>query len=200
MKRLILGLLLSGLPLAPASAQSGPIRAQQPAAVPQAPPPALPGLAARRPVAPLPPEQPNAALSPNAALFDAIGRGDLGAARDAVGRGANLNARNALGLTPLDAAVDQGRNDIAFFLLSARDTARTPAPPPESEIRPQPSLARPAATPRREAGPRAPAEPPRLAEPATARLWAGEGGTPRPEFGFLGFDAGRPAGGTPPRR
>ncbi len=204
MKRLplgvLLGLLLSGLPLAPASAQTGPIRAQQPAAAPQAPPPALPGLAARRPVAPLPPEQSNAALSPNAALFDAIGRGDLAAARDALGRGANLNARNALGLTPLDAAVDQGRNDIAFFLLSARETVRTPAAPPESELPAQPPLARPAAAPRREAALRTPAEPSRPAEPATARLWAGEGGTPRPEYGFLGFDAGRPAGVTAPRR
>jgi len=32
---------------------------------------------------------------------------------------------------------------------------------------------------------------------ARARLFAGDGGAPRPEIGFLGFDAGRPAGAEP---
>ncbi len=30
------------------------------------------------------------------------------------------------------------------------------------------------------------------------RLWAGDGGAPQPDIGFLGFDAGRPAGAVPP--
>jgi hypothetical protein len=34
--------------------------------------------------------------------------------------------------------------------------------------------------------------------PRTAQLWAGNGGAARPDAGFLGFDAGRPAGATPP--
>src|SRR5687767_6115211 len=78
------------------------------------PPAALPGLVGRQAPAPIPGD-PTLSLSPNAALFDAISRGDLPAARDAVTRGADLNARNVLGLTPIDAAVDQGRNEIAFF-------------------------------------------------------------------------------------
>ena len=51
-------------------------------------------------------------MSPNAALFDAIDRGDLAAARDAVGRGADLGATNAVGQSPIDESVSLGRNDI----------------------------------------------------------------------------------------
>lgn len=169
---------------------------QQPQMAPSAPAPALPGLAARRAPAPVAGD-PAANLSPNAALFDAIARGDLAAARDAVGRGANLGASNALGLTPLDAAVDQGRNDIVFFLLSTRDLGRGPIVTDASPagLAAPPSAPRPAAAaPRRE--PAAPATP---AAPPNARLWAGDGGAPRPEVGFLGFDAGRPPGGRPGR-
>jgi hypothetical protein len=182
----VLALLLPGA----AAAQFVP--QQAPAARTQGPAPALPGLAARRPPAPIPGE-PNANLSPNAALFDAVNRGDLAAARDAVARGANLEARNALGLTALDAAVDQGRHDIAFYLLSARDLSRGPAPAPAGPV----SLGAPPAATRpepRRAATTAPAAP---ALPRNARLWAGDGGSPRPEIGFLGFDAGRPAGGGP---
>ncbi|HZF75869.1 MAG TPA: ankyrin repeat domain-containing protein [Acetobacteraceae bacterium] len=203
MTRPLAALLLTALAMtaalaaAPALAQPA-IRPQQQQAAPQGPPPALPGLAARRPVAPIPAEG-GVALAPNAALFDAIGRGDLAAAREAVGRGADLNARNALGLTPVDAAVDQGRNDIAFYLLSARDATRTLPPPPEAPARVSTPLAAP-----RQAAPRGRETSLRTAEaaqavPSTARLWAGDGGAPRPEVGFLGFDAGRPAGAAPPR-
>lgn len=178
-----------GMEPAPASAQ-GIIRPQQqPQTAPSAPAPALPGVAGRR-AAPTIDADPLRNLSPNAALFDAINRGDIAAARDAVARGANLNARNALGLTPVDAAVDQGRNEIAFYLLSAREATRAPVAP----LATAPSAAprsRPLAAPR----PVAPAAP---VVPATARLWAGDGGAPRPELGFLGFDAGRPAGAAPP--
>ena len=128
MRRLLLlapfGLaLLPGQPLGPS-----PALAQFSGPPPQAgqgtrpPPPALPGLAARRAPEPIPGD-PNANLAPTAALFDAINRGDLAAARDAVARGARLEERNVLGLTPIDAAVDQGRNDILFYLLSTRGTA-----------------------------------------------------------------------------
>ncbi len=202
--RPLAALLLTALAAGPALAQPA-IRPQQQQAAPQSLPPALPGLASRRPVAPIPAEG-GVALAPNAALFDAIGRGDLAAAREAVGRGADLNARNALGLTPTDAAVDQGRNDIAFYLLSARDATRTPAPPPAAPAANAAAtnpLSTPLATPR-QATPRGRETVVRTAEsapamPATARLWAGDGGAPRPEVGFLGFDAGRPAGVAPPR-
>ena len=182
---------------APAAAQQM-IRPQQNQAAPQGPAPALPGLTARRQPAPIAGD-PAANLSPNAALFDAISRGDLGAAREAVARGANLEARNALGLSPLDAAVDQGRNDIVFYLLSTRDMGRGP-------VISEPSVAG-LATPRAAA---TPAPRPQATQPATAvaaaapaaprnaQLWAGNGGTARAEIGFLGFDAGRPAGAAPP--
>jgi hypothetical protein len=206
---LILPVLVAG-GIAPAWAQGIVRPADQPTA-PRAAAPALPGLAARRAPAPIPRESPGS-LAPNAALFDAISRGDIAAARDAVARGANIEARNALGLSPLDAAVDQGRNEIAFYLLSARDRTRNPAQPPSaadgvpaglgdgnSAAAPPPLRA-----PSRPAAPRAPLQtPPALAAtPAAsapgAQLWAGNGGTPRPEIGFLGFDAGRPSGAVAP--
>src|SRR5687767_8945961 len=59
------------------------------------PPPALPGLQNRQALEPIPAD-PNQSLAPNAALFDAINRGDLPAARDAVARGADPESRNVL--------------------------------------------------------------------------------------------------------
>ena len=117
---------LLGADIAPAAAQFAAPQGQPGAR--QARPPALPGLAARRAPEPIPADG-NANLSPTPALFDAITRGDLVAARDAVNRGADLNGRNALGLTPTDWAVDQGRNDIMFSLLSARGMAGSSSGP-----------------------------------------------------------------------
>jgi hypothetical protein len=189
---------------APALAQmAAPPRAQT-APGPRPPPPALPGLATRRAPEPIPGD-PTQNLAPNAALFDAITRGDLAAVRDAVARGANLEARNVLGLTPVDAAVDQGRHEIAFYLLSARGASgggrsdplpdSLPSAPPSASAQPAPPAA-----------PRAPMNVPpavaagmaqEAAASRSARLWAGDGGAPVPERGFLGFDAGRPAGSAP---
>ena len=59
-------------------------------------------------------------MPPTEALFDAINRGDIAAARDALNRGADIDARNVLGMTPLDSSIDLGRNDISFLLLSMR--------------------------------------------------------------------------------
>lgn len=84
----------------------------------EAPPPALPGASSGASAAP--PQHLPTDLSPNDALFDAIDRGDLAAAKDAISRGAELDAVNVLGMTPLEASVDQGRNDITFLLLSLR--------------------------------------------------------------------------------
>ena len=47
-------------------------------------------------------------MEPNDALFDAINRGDIAAARDAISRGADLGARNILGMTPMELSVDLG--------------------------------------------------------------------------------------------
>jgi hypothetical protein len=206
--RLLPALLLPLLLPPGQAAAQGMIRPQQQQqGTPQAAPaPALPGLAARPAPAPIAGD-PAANLAPNAALFDAISRGDLSAARDAMARGASLEARNPLGLTPIDAAVDQGRNEIAFYLLSARDLSRgggLPDPGPTSLSGPPPAIPATRGTPRREA-PAASGAAAALsgagsapATPRTARLWAGDGGAPRPEIGFLGFDAGRPPGAEPP--
>ncbi len=144
-------------------------------------------------------------MPPTEALFDAINRGDTVAARDAIGRGADIHGRNVLGLTPLEQSVDLGRNDISFLLLSLRggagyDTAAAPrgsAPadtsPAATRARRQ-AEAREAATARRQqlaedrASRRAPVVP---AAPRNARLFAGDGGAPVPQAGFLGFDSAR---------
>ncbi len=95
--------------------------------------PALPGsVSTTDSIAP--PSRPAAEMSPNDALFDAIERGDLAAARDALARGARLDARDVLGETPLELSIDLGRNPITFTLLSMRgaasDTAEGDAQPP----------------------------------------------------------------------
>jgi hypothetical protein len=165
------------------------------------PPPALPGAApsGNR----VPSSRPANDLEPTEALFDAINRGDIGAARDAISRGADLNGRNILDMTPMELSVDLGRNDISFLLLSMRgaDDGRTrsataaagkPASPAAGK-----QAARSAGTKARSA--RATEVPPgRPGQQAgqqraqqTARLFSGDGGTPIPNAGFLGFDNGR---------
>ncbi|WP_308720414.1 ankyrin repeat domain-containing protein [Komagataeibacter xylinus] len=81
-----------------------------------APPAALPGAESRE-------EEhghANSDMNPTNALFDAINRGSLGAAKEALNRGADMTAQNQLGQTPLDMAIDLNRNDITFLLLSMR--------------------------------------------------------------------------------
>jgi hypothetical protein len=126
-------------------------------------------------------------LKPNEALFDAINRGDLAAAREALGRGADLTARNVLGLTPVDLSVDLGRNDITFVLLSLRGAAppnaaaagKGQAAAASAKVA---AKAKPAPTPVARAAPAAaaPAPPPQ-------RFVGGDPGTPVPQAGFLGF-------------
>ncbi|MFT9258886.1 MAG: ankyrin repeat domain-containing protein, partial [Acetobacter sp.] len=59
-------------------------------------------------------------VEPTVALFDAINRGSVTAAREAINRGADLHGHNVLGQTPLDMSIDLNRNPITFFLLSLR--------------------------------------------------------------------------------
>ncbi|MBO1074088.1 hypothetical protein [Roseomonas marmotae] len=185
-----LALLLPALP-ALAQAPRGPLTPSGPTGPSAAPPPALPGLANRNPATVIPPDANFNLLGPTEALFDSINRGDLTSARDAVSRGADLNGRNVLGLTPLESAVDQGRNDIVFYLLSVRGAVASSAPPPPS----LPGLSRNVARP--EPAPRPPVRAPQRSAP-TAAPSAGraaphpvDGGAARPDVGFLGFDAGR---------
>jgi hypothetical protein len=149
-------------------------------------PPALPGAASTGNAAParnIPTD-----MEPNDALFDAINRGDIGAAREAISRGADLHGTNVLGMTPLELSVDLGRNDISFLLLSMRA-------PDDSKARHAPAVAakQPPVKQAKQVPPRPPA---RVAAsgPApsqTARLYSGDGGSPNPDAGFLGFDPGR---------
>ncbi|HVC63022.1 MAG TPA: ankyrin repeat domain-containing protein [Acetobacteraceae bacterium] len=155
------------------------------------PPPAVPGAASHAdsvaPATQIPTD-----MSPNAALFDAINRGDIAAARDALSRGAELEARNVLGLTPMELSVDLGRNDISFLLLSYRGSDSGPGAPTRANAAP---LASPPETTaksvRRRPVIQAKAVVP--AAPRTPRLFANDGGTPVVGAGFLGFGAGASA-------
>jgi hypothetical protein len=156
-------------------------------------PPALPGAAENASRA-APSMRPANDLEPTDALFDAINRGDIGAARDAISRGADLHGTNVLGMTPMELSVDLGRNDISFLLLSMRgadDGRKQPAPATAANAKQgSAKAARQAAkTPTAPRKAAAPAN----AQPAqqTARLFSGDGGTPIPNAGFLGFDAAR---------
>jgi hypothetical protein len=149
------------------------------------PPAALPGARSAGAVAPatkLPTD-----MSPNDALFDAINRGDVAAARDAINRGAELDAHNILGMTPMELSVDLGRNDISFLLLSLR-ADQAPAAAPEQG--PAAGVRNALAAPQ----PKAPMKPTPVAvipKPASPKLFANDGGTPNPAAGFLGFDPTR---------
>lgn len=183
---LVLSLALIGL-ACPAWAQFGQTNGQGSIATggaaarttpPKAPEPAaLPGLRTNNAPAPL--SRPPSEMGPTEALFDAVNRGDIGAARDATGRGADLNARNVLGLTALELAVDIGQNDIAFMLLSLREAG--PAGPPGKA----PPATRTGAQPPR--GPRAPAPTRTVSAPAPTTRYQTDGGAPVPNAGFLGF-------------
>ena len=81
-------------------------------------PEAIPGSKPMVPAAP--PTHAPSDMQPSDALFDAINRGDITAARDALSRGADLSSVNILGMTPMELSVDLGRNDISFLLLSMR--------------------------------------------------------------------------------
>ena len=161
---------------------------------PQPAPAAIPGAQAREPAAPA--TRATSDMQPTDALFDAINRGDIAAARDALNRGADLNGINVLGLSPMELSVDLGRNDISFLLLSmrgedsgrgARAVARGNTPPAASSAlrpvttsqtrhslfsKPYVVQAKKSATP--------------LAAP-TPKLFANDGGAPLPNVGFLGF-------------
>lgn len=163
---------------------------------PEAPPPSLPGTKPASVAADA--SRAASEMSPTEALFDAINRGDSASARDAVNRGADLHGTNVLGLTPLELSVDLGRNDISFFLLSMRDadagsraTARNGGAPGGAAQ--ADAMLRGGAAPKLATRARAiPASAPATAAdpvPDGPRLFSGDGGTPIPAAGFLGFDA-----------
>lgn len=154
------------------------------------PPPALPGAAMKGAISP--PNKVPTLLSPTDELFDAINRGDMGTVRDALSRGADLAATNELGLTPLDLSIDLNRNDISFLLLSMRGAAPAGGKPGQV-LQAGGKAGAPAA--RTRAAQRE-HQPHRFTETASAsqsgqrnlpQLYAGNGGEPIPQAGFLGF-------------
>jgi hypothetical protein len=156
-------------------------------------PPVLPGTK-KSPEAAAPTASP-ADMSPTEALFDAINRGDLTAARDAVNRGADMQGQNVLGLTPLELSVDLGRNDISFMLLSMRsDDAASRASARRGTNQTIADQQTAAAAPRISNRSRATAVSARTVEEqaaASPRFFSRDGGTPIPAAGFLGFDERR---------
>jgi hypothetical protein len=151
-------------------------------------PPALPGAKSDpnlvAPATKLPTE-----MNPTDALFDAINRGDIAAARDAINRGADLDGRNVLGMTPMELSIDLSRNDISFLLLSMRGADTGQREPPQQIAGGKGKGQKPAhdmfaAT---KAAPVPKVTVP--APPRYARLFSGDGGTPVPKAGFLGFDS-----------
>src|SRR5271165_3374838 len=109
-------------------------------------PPALPGAASTGGAAPA--SRPATDMEPTEALFDAINRGDIGAARDAISRGADLRGLNVLGMTPMELSVDLGRNDISFLLLSMRGADGSPTSVAQTTTKPQPARQAKQAPPR----------------------------------------------------
>jgi hypothetical protein len=166
---------------------------------PEIPPPdAIPGAKARAPAAPA--TKAVSDMQPTDALFDAINRGDIAAARDALNRGADLNGVNILGMTPMELSVDLGRNDISFLLLSMRgedggrgSRAAAHNPAPEGKPAKAPPVIKTASGSK--AAPPARNAVPDATKTATGKpvgnpkLFANDGGTPLPSAGFLGFDS-----------
>lgn len=158
-----------------------------------APPPALPGASSRGDAVAPATRLPND-MSPNDALFDAINRGDVAAARDALSRGADLEARNMLGMSPMELSVDLGRNDISFLLLSYRGgdlSGGAPAATAQAQAATPPKPAKDAGGKAGRTATVVPVKAITPAAPQTPRLFANDGGTPVPNAGFLGFDTTR---------
>ena len=160
-------------------------------------PDAIPGATPRAPAAPA--TKPAGDLSPTDALFDAINRGDIAAARDALNRGADLSGVNILGMTPMELSVDLSRNDISFLLLSmrgedsdrgsravGRDTPVFGASGKTAQAGKTGRSGKPIA-----AGKTASTAKTRVAAKTAAapKQFANDGGTPLPSAGFLGFDS-----------
>jgi hypothetical protein len=151
-------------------------------------PDAIPGATARAPAAPA--SKGVGDLSPTDALFDAINRGDIAAARDALNRGADLNGVNVLGMTPMELSVDLSRNDISFLLLSMRGGDSGPSTPTGGQDSSLAWSSAPVANTGKASSGKTVARKTATAKPAAPRVVASDGGTPLPSAGFLGFGSG----------
>jgi hypothetical protein len=147
---------------------------------PAEPPPAIPGAQPDEDSAVIPPDRVAAEMSPNDALFDAISRGDLAAAKDSLNRGAQLDAHNVLGQTPTDASIDLDRNDITFLLLSMRGSVASTAPN-------RTASAAQATASRRKGGRQSVIQASAQTGQRAAHQLSADRGTPNPTVGFIGF-------------
>ncbi|EGG75670.1 hypothetical protein SXCC_03787 [Gluconacetobacter sp. SXCC-1] len=137
-----------------------------------APPAALPGAESRE-------EEhghASADMNPTDALFDAINRGSLGAAKEALNRGADMTGHNVLGQTPLDMAIDLNRNDITFLLLSMRTFSDSDPHFSSTSLAENEDDTPPLVMPRHA-----------TTRPGTDRRYDASGGHAEPSIGFLGF-------------
>lgn len=174
--------------------QPGGGHSQMPKSEPEVPPlpapAAVPGATARSPAAPA--THAPTDLQPTDALFDAINRGDIAAARDALNRGADIDGVNVLGMTPMELSVDLGRNDISFLLLSMRgeDTGRGSRAVGRDVAEGLTRGQARAKAAKSSASTRAPAStrPVVARSVAKPKMFANDGGIPLPSVGFLGFD------------
>jgi hypothetical protein len=166
---------------------------------PQAAPAALPGAASRTDL--VAPAQGTPIVDPTEALFDAINRGDIASARDAIDRGADLDGQSVLGMSPLDLSVDLGRNDITFLLLSLRNGDGRPRQNDSAQATKNGKAIKQASAHTQAGGKGLTSTKTATRASATSsiksvaqvapvgpRLFAGDGGTPNPGVGFLGFD------------
>ncbi|MCQ8241030.1 ankyrin repeat domain-containing protein [Rhizosaccharibacter radicis] len=158
----------------------------------KAPPPAIPGAVSDEETSTS--AHSGADLEPTAALFDSINRGSLTGAKEALNRGADIQGKNELGMSPLDMSIDLSRNDITFLLLSMRNS---------DSSQNAPVVASAAGTAggsdgkddagrknkhRRRGHDSELADAGTPAKPARSVRVASDGGTPKPEIGFLGFN------------
>ncbi len=154
-----------------------------------APPPAIPGAVTDEATATS--GHASIDMEPTAALFDAINRGDITSAKEALGRGADLNGKNVLGQSPLDMAIDLNRNDLTFLLLSMRNNEQGPPVASVADAGPGDGSGGGAAGKSVKASRVKISRADRLAAkriPAKQnRQYAADGGTPKPDVGFLGF-------------
>ena len=153
-----------------------------------APPAALPGASSAIGAAPATMSAKD--MDPNTALFDAVNRGDIEAAKDALNRGADLGATNPLGQTPLDMSIDLERHAITFLLLSMRQggaSTGAPAIAYAADAAPKDKAhGKKARHGHRASDDATLADASDTATPRVRQISAG-GGTPQPQAGFLGF-------------
>jgi hypothetical protein len=197
--------LIAGQGLGSAGAGAGPLFKPKNAAPTPAAPTALPG-AQTDPSRVAPADKSIHDTPPNEALFDGINRGDIATVRDAISRGADLGSQSVLGQSPLELSIDLGRNDITFLLLSLRgtgDSSRSARPPAQLDAQTtakgRKAAAAAATADRAEAQAQAKArahptttgvaarEPVPAPIRASQEFASGNGGTPNPAVGFLGF-------------